>query len=318
MAENFDQNTAIQEQLASQAVIAREHVLRWRLIAGAIGLSAVAACGPVQHDSAPITSPSSAISSVYELPMPSNVETAQPTVPPDVVAEVEQAGEGPALPNPAELANGQFVGAIQIFYANNPARATNPNQAAVDQYFKNKGLKQPPANNPAVHRVVASTVDSANNTDVVSDEALAQGFVFDKTSASNVFVVAEHDITPVSAAVTVDGREYKQSAMGINALVMPGDELVLTMPDNGRPGYVNKYIFIADGSFTIQANSQVDINNELFGNPEQGRTLLRLYKCWQPGDNSQRMVDQFHLTLSETVRGDVAAIGAAGPALPDK
>jgi len=318
MAENFEQNTPITDP--SYHTGAMIHVPRWRMAAGAIGLSALAACGPaahVSHENAPVTASPSVSASPFELSLPSNIESTQATVPPDVVKQVEEDMKGPEPLDPSKLENGQFVGAIQIFYANNPARSTDPNQTAVTQYFKNKGLKQPPMDNPAVHRVVASTVDTVHNTDVVSDEALAQGFVIDKTSSPNVLVVAEHDITPISAAVNVDGQEYNQSAMGINGLVEPGDELVITTPSN-RLGYVNKYIFIADSSFTIAANNQEDINNKLFGNPDAGKTLLRLYKCWKPGDNQWRLVTEFHFSMAEIVQGNVAAVGPAGPPLPDR
>lgn len=223
----------------------------------------------------------------------------------------------PEFPKLAELPNGAFVGAVQILYKDNPDRPWDE----INSYYQRKGQQRPPMNNPFAHQTVVGT--NGESGVHVTEENLAHGFVLDKTSVGNNIVGAMHNISSVNAPVVIDGQEFSQSQMGINAVVMPGDRMVLSF-QNEESRMVDVFEFEAKSSwiFDVGADRSVaedSINRLFYPETDSEGVMLQTYKCWPPGSDRQRIVDVWQQVSAETTLGSVAQgnNGIVGPPQPD-
>lgn len=300
-----------------EASAAKESAIRNRTAGVMLSVAAALALGACAESPASLpthSATSTTVPSAERTPSTTattSPETAAPTTTQPSATKEAVKPTGPELPNPAAFKNGQFLGAIVIDYKNNASRPWGD----ISAYYTRNGRQRPALNDPFVHRMVAGTVDS-KGMDVISDAALANGAVLDKTSTNKTIVIGMHDITPVTAPVRLDGHTYAQSQMGINAVVVPGDRLTWVMP--AGKGKVQEFTFEARRSYVINATNQKQINALFETADPHGKTILRTYKCWKPGDDKQRLIDEFVLVETHEEAGTVAAVGGTGKALPSR
>jgi len=123
-------------------------------------------------------------------------------------------------------------------------------------------------------------------------------------------------VTSIHAPISVDGKTYNQSEMGVNAVVQPGDQLTWLLP--AADGKVHKFTYVAVDSYVSKVKGatkkenaalQYTFNKRLNAPDKQGEQILRTYKCWQPGSDVYRLVDEWKLVSSEEIAGTVKPVG---------
>lgn len=217
-----------------------------------------------------------------------------------VVAHERWLAEMLKLPNPAEFEDAQALGAISITYKDTALNLAQDKPIA-DYYANVLSKPRPAINNPFVHRLVA---DSSN-----ADKVLAEGAVMEKGGTPNNLIIAMHDITPVVAPVTLDGKTYNQSEMGKNAVPVVGDLLTLAV---NRNGYVVKFEYELTDTKVVPATDAAAA--ELYLN--SGDTPeVKTYMCWEPGSADKRFVGTWRLVDKTLKEGEVVPVGGPGSIL---
>ncbi len=216
----------------------------------------------------------------------------------------------PEFPDLTKFETGEFLGTATIRYVDTPERPATE----IDAYYERKGLAKPPMNNPFVHQLIAG---GAEGSDAITDEMLAHGVVAHKINGA-VTILAMHNVTPVDAPVAIDGTTHNQTQMGINAVVVPGDVLTLVLPD--QSGLLASFSYKAVRSWIIDTHDATASEAILHDSEPFGTQKVRTYKCWEPGDDRYRLVDEWvwisaEVSTAEIAQGNDGDVGSVGPNL---
>lgn len=173
-----------------------------------------------------------------------------------------------------------------------------------ENYFASIGQANPQVDPISVHRFTAGGDGSTVN------DYLANGPVVHSNSNSGMTVIGLHTITPIeNAPVAYNGKTYDQTLMGINSFIPKGSVIKLVIPSS-IPGYVEEHTYEREDFSIIDFATNPDAAAQAVYAPDaSGKTTLRVYECWSPGDFDKRLVYSFVSMSDKYVLGSVSQVG---------
>lgn len=213
--------------------------------------------------------------------------------PPKATEKPAIPGGVPQLPNPAQLANAQALGAGIVTYDKSQPR----DWSDIDRWYKRRGRSRAPfTGEDRIHRFKSGNRQTTGPQPSLNS-LLSNGMVLenDPETPSNVIVVAYHNITRMyGGAVQIDGVRHNQPLMGIHAPEVPGDRFTWLYPVDGK---VAEFTFKAVSNQLIP--DQAGEYEKLFTPATSGKPLLVTYKCHPAGSMAQRRVTRWELESAQ-------------------